>query len=486
MKVARPDRQERTNFLNIAFCQDEPLQRAMTYQKIMALRYSDPDILFVGDSSCGHGVIPHVAMQETPGFRIVNMGIATNVGYQGYLALAEFMLRKNPRIRYLVLYNMLCGGHPRPTLWDAPDLMSEDIHKNFVSRPHSWLQPPTLAARQDVFEYVAYRGGKLKRRTAPLNWSEGYRMLTQTARPCYGWARETDRPADFPDDIYFNFSDKAPKATDETYYDYLRMRQQSWIEFVYGKFADFARRRGVKLVVMHNPVPASARERFPNALELDKIEAALRRFAAANPDVHTLTALDYWPDEKFSVFSHVSTLHSRESSLRAGRVLKEVIARDGAAPRLPPDFVVREAVDRIAFDLGQPVCAYGWGPREGTSPVYRYVGVRDHAYLFGVVKAGRDYTVRVHFHTTHSPAAVDRLKVRVNDTELAEVWRIWAGWYAIDYRLPADVVSKHLGWMQLEIDFRAPPGAPPDPEPPGRKVAIKVVSVVPAGEEARK
>lgn len=480
-QIEKPDRQLRSNFLGIGFGVNEPIQRAMAYQKIMDLRYTDPDILFVGDSSCGHNIIPHVVMTQTPGFKVVNMGIASNVGYNGYLALSEFMLKKNKNIKYIVLYNTPSGA-PREKLWDYKELMGQDIYNNFVSRPHSWLQPPTLAARARVYNYVAYQGGTLKHLDAPLTPNIGYLMLTATDRVCNGWMRETDVEGDFPPEYVYRYidPDRTTTVTDDWFFDYTSLRSRSWIEYVYQQYADLARARGVKLVVMYNPVPASSQTLFPKVFQFDKIEAALRRFAANNPDVHVVTSIDYWPDKMFSIFSHVSTLHSHQTSLRAGRVLKAAIAEDGIKPTRPPGFIEREAPPFADLNFAAPVCMFGWGEPEGADFVRRYIGTRDHAYLYTVVKPGKDYVVRVHFANVNSVTALRRLKLRANDGPvLAEVGRHWKGTYTIDYRLPREAVGEYLGWFRLELDIRTAPGEPADAEPPGKKIAISRVTVEP-------
>ncbi|HYH66507.1 MAG TPA: hypothetical protein VD866_17570 [Urbifossiella sp.] len=482
--AAKPDRLERTNFLNHSFCQPEPVQRAMVYEKLRVQRFSDPDVLFVGDSSCNHGVIPHVAMAEIPGFKVVNLGVATNVGYGGHLALAEYMLRKSPGIRYVVLYNCMVGGQPRKMTVEGEkghELMADDIHNEFVSRPRAVLQIPTLAARKDVFRYVAYRNGALQDRDAPLTSNVGYQMLTATNRDCHGWCRETDFPGDFPAGIFYKQSPEKWTASDvgavETHFDWGSMRTRTYIETTYQQFADLARRYDAKLVVMNNPVPASLKTRFTDVFRLDEIVEEVRRFGTAHPEVHVPNELAYWPDDKFSTFSHVSTLYSHESARRAGLILKDVIAKDGATPRpRPADFVTREAPEKADVDFARPFCAFGWGPVENHGQ--RYVSAHDRAFLYAVVKPGREYTVRLHFNTT-TVTALNRLKVRVNDAELAEVGRTWGGPHTIDYRLPADAASRHLGWFRMEVDIRPAAGDTADAGPAGRRLALGRVEVVP-------
>jgi hypothetical protein len=473
LAVAHPARIAWNAFLDYQFTQTESFQRLVAYEKITAFEQADPDIVQVGDSSGLHGVQPPVVMSYIPGFSYLNMGVATNLGYSGYYNLAKFQLEHNRNVRYLVIYTSPLGGVPRKILWDEGEkLMAPLIHSEFVSPFHRLFQLPTLSARRAVTDFVYYMGFRFKKRNEVLSPNRGYLAFHAIFRQSGGWTRETDVEGDIPANIYqailpgVTVNETAnpaairyalaqmPKVTDETFFDWLTLSRKSYFDEVYGAFVQLARDHGAKLVVIFNPLPLSSkRPEFDALMDWKSIYAGIERVKKNNPDI-IFSDIDFWPDEKFSVFSHISTQHAVESSQRVGRIMKEVIG--GARARK----VVQNAEgaarpSSLVMDFDEPFCGYGWTDQAARTNGFPlpYIGPRNRAWVYTALKPGGDYTVRSYF-LAEDETLPQRIELKVNDITARKLGsgREKNDLYA-DWLVPAQAVDMYRGWLSLEFFF---------------------------------
>lgn len=472
--IAHPPRITWNSFFDLKYAHTETFQRLVAYEKIIAFKDADPDIIQVGDSSGLHGIQPPIVMSYIPGWQYLNLGVATNLGYSGYYDMAKLQLERSPNARYLILYTSALGGVPRKLLWDGDlKLMAPLIYNEFLSPMHRLFQLPTLAARNEVTEYTYYLGQRFRKRGAPLSLNRGYLAFEAVFRESDGWTRETDVEGDVPANIYKAFMPgvelhkspapavlraalrQFPKVTDERFFDWRSLSKVSYFDYVYGAFADLARQHGAKLVVIFNPMPESSRRpEFDEMMDWPAIEAALERFRGKHPEVY-VGRFEFWPDDKFSVFSHIATQHSDESSQRVGRILKGIIGSERPAPRA---HVAERAMPPagMEIDFHRYYCGYGWTDKAGTTNAFplQYVGPRNRAWLFFALAPGRSYVLRATFRAGDAQLAHE-LELRVN--RLPVRWldggRSGQDQYA-DFQLPEEVLNMYHGWLTLE--FRIP------------------------------
>jgi len=472
--IAQPPRANWNSFLDFQFTQEESFQRLVAHHKIIAAENADPDIIQVGDSSGLHGVQPPVVMATIPGFNYLNLSVATNLGYNGYYNIAKLQLQRSPNARYLVLYTSPIGGVPRKILWDEDQkLMAPLIHNEFLSPLHRLFQLPTLAARRDVIDYVYYMGYRFKQRNAPLAINRGYLAFDAVFRESNGWTRETDVEGDVPTNIYkailpgidlnqpvdanivrYALS-KLPKVTDERFFSWRTFSQTSYFDHVYDAFADLAKAHGVKLILIFNPLPQSVkRPEFNDFMDWAAIEAGLNRFRQRHPEV-VVTDFEFWPDAKFSVFSHVSTLASNESSQRVGLILKSILGSPKPDSR-PQTKLLAGDPKVVEIDFDKSYAGYGWTDQNGTTNRFplKYVGPRNRAWVYTAVKPGAAYSVRAVFKGD-TPDLARRLRLSVNELAARKLAfgqegdDIWAEW-----QVPESTVDKYRGWITLEFDLR--------------------------------
>jgi len=459
--LRQPARLERTNFLEYRFANEESVQRLFLHEKLKYFADSAPDIIQVGDSSGLHGMIPHVIMSHLPSYKYVNLSAANNVGYDGFYYLAQFMLERNKTIKYLVLYNTPVGGLPRSVLWKKPDLMGGDIHREFLDPFQTAFQLPSLAARRSVTDSLYYMNGTLKSRRAPLTSNIGYLMFDAIFRPAYGWARETDNADDIQPSIKAYMGAQIPqwmnggvRLNPESFYDWRSMSQTTLYDVIYSEFAKLARKHRVKLVVIFNPVPVSIKDMPKELFDEQAVMAAIDQVRTKHPDVFFPSQMEYWPDEKFSVFSHIATPHAVQSSERGGEILKRVVGNTPAPPR-EAGFLSQDAPTFVDLPFSRPFCGYHWLPAEtnASRQWWRYIGPQHRSYVHTVVKPGADYTLRAYIHTAASQAIVDGLALSVFDQSVARARSGFEAPYPyIEWDIAQSLIDRYQGWLEIRFD----------------------------------
>lgn len=474
--AAQPRRLSWNSFLDLQFTQAESFQRLVTYEKIIAFENADPDIIQVGDSSGLHGVQPPLVVSHIPDYRYLNLSVATNLGYSGYYQLAKLQLQRSPNAKYLVLYASAIGGVPRKTLWDDGEkLMGPLIQNEFLSPLHRLVQLPTLAARQSLTDYVYSQGYRYKSKGSPLSTNRGYLAFEFINHMSTGWTRETDVEGDIPANIYkailpdLDSSKEAdpqairealrklPKITDEQFFNWRRLSRESYFDHVYGAFAELAREHQVKLVLIFNPFPESSKQpAFEELIDWKAIENALHRVRQQHPDV-IVTNFDFWPDEKFSVFSHVDTPSSGESSHRVGKIMKEVIGDGRPNPRVQPNSPVTR-LRAIDIDFQKSYCGYGWTDQTGATNTFplQYVGSRNRTWLYAQIGEGKSHKLRSEFRA-NDPATASRMELKVNGIRASRIGLGKTGdAFFTDHLITEEMVRKYRGWLTMEFEVNTP------------------------------
>lgn len=124
--VAHPNPADRGNFLRLNFAIPDEVQRLITFEKLRDLAGRKVPIVQVGDSSGLYGVPPDVVSAHLGGVGMVNLSVATNLGYLGYCGVAEHALDLNPDAKILVLYSTMLIAPPRGQLWNRGNKLIGD------------------------------------------------------------------------------------------------------------------------------------------------------------------------------------------------------------------------------------------------------------------------------------------------------------------------------------------------------------------------
>jgi hypothetical protein len=312
----RPGIVERTKF-NLL----DRFQSRVIFGKLDDFADTAPDIIQVGDSSGFHGVQPDVVMRYLGGLTYVNLSCCAALGYRGYYGIADFMLRRNPGIKAVVLYVSL-NNLPRADLIEGQHQLGAFI-QNSLTTPFSYLSPPTVALRQRIVDAMEKKG---QARTDAVFTDD----MRASARAHNGWWAEHDRRLAGDKRVAFwraACGETGVKSIDRA--SYYAPDGQSYMLSELERFAALAAHHEAKLIVMFQPFSC-------RGLDVDFL-------AARRADVRTLLSrhrnvsvvpeqiLEAWPTEKFVSGDHLRVGYDVENSIRVGRALARVLGTT------PPD-----------------------------------------------------------------------------------------------------------------------------------------------------
>jgi len=470
--VANPGFMARTNILDYRIGGSENIQRLFTFDKLERLSHSSPTIVQVGDSSGLHAVIPAVVESLLPGNRYLNMNVATTLGYRGYLLVADQVLKRNPTVKYLVLYTSMLCGFPRPSLWDGDPtspygtetqgLLWLDFHRDLNSPLGRLTAVPSLGAREAVSRYVWNLGGAIQPLDTPRSSNFAYRILARTVTQSQGWLRETDNTTDLPGNIFGTLDANIGNPRVRAVYDRFgcaeivedawhpaTLSRKNYVELVLDEYKKVAQRYGVKLIVMANPIPEGMQARRNMAL----IVGALSDFQKKNPDTVVFSEMDYWPVNKFSVFSHVETPYAVESSLRVARKLQGVVATTGT---VAPPLETRPEVQEI--QAADDFSHYGLRPVSLLpAPARRITWAGRREFLLHVfVIPNRAHSFQVFYPRDIPDSVRDTATVSVFGSRLtdATVCDAPADRSCRQYPIPSSLTGKYNGFVEVLFSSR--------------------------------
>ena len=451
------------------------VQRAFVAEKMLKFDDARPDILQVGDSSGLHAVQSPIVESYLGGRSFLNLSVASNLGFWGYHALADRIMERSGSVKVLVLYFTTGGGVPRKALLDARDLMANDLYREFASPFHRLFQVPSLGVRREVTDEIFYLHGTLNQRDRPLIENSGYYMLRDIIESSGGWVRETDIPDDHINGLFQMIRRNSPslaayddaglvhhyrhavgKTEITSTFDWRSLSRRTYMEIVLDKYLALARKHGAKLVVATNPVPASFQtEAFKVGFDTDGIHQAMHDYASRHSDVSVL-GIDYWPDDKFSVFSHVGTPYSVESSHRMGRFLASLMP-DVAAPASKAEKY--EAPARVVLDMAASPSVYGFADAEqeqGSTRRFRRIRAgRDEALAYARVRPGAAQELRIAVLNKADDPILKNISVGIFGVRAERLPDVDAGdMRFLRFALPVSETNRFDGWIELTLSTR--------------------------------
>jgi hypothetical protein len=314
--VLRPNIVERTKF-NLL----NRFHSTAVFGKLGEFADSAPDIIQVGDSSGFHGVNPDVVTRYLGGLKYLNLSCCAGVGYRGYYSIADFMLRRNPGIKAVVLYVSL-RNLPRADLIEGQRQLG-DFVENSLTTPFAHLAPATVALRQRIVDAMERKG---QVRIDAIFTDE----LRQSARAHNGWWPEHDRRmAGAKRTEYWRETCGATGvARQNDGAPFYGEDKQSHMLSEFGRFATLAARHGAKFVVIFHPFSCRGLEGSFLAARREELAKLLKQ--NSNMVAFPQQMLELWPTEKFVSSDHLRVGYDEENFRRVGKLLAEVL---GIAPR---------------------------------------------------------------------------------------------------------------------------------------------------------
>jgi hypothetical protein len=355
---------ERSNYLDWNYGTPEIFHKAMIYQKLDDFAYSSPDIVQVGDSSGLHGVNPDVVTKYLGGLKYVNLGSIANAGFDGQYAIAEFMFRRNPGIKALVLYVTLNQlPNVDMTGGDQSTGGADRIRESFVA-PWAYLNPPSMALRRQVTDAVYSRWGTLRPRQARFfDVGEVFSDMLVSIREHFGWWPEHDprfagaRLRNYWRQFCDDSGIRVYGDGDRFYLHDPILGKRSYFRAYLQRFADLAASYGAKLVIIFHPYPCSKLEGdFLSARKAD-----LKAVRDSNPNVvyRPEAVFEPWPMAAFITYDHLRAGYDERNFERVGRFLADALGvGDGPRgraekPRGPPAESPRPDPRSVLAGLGR-------------------------------------------------------------------------------------------------------------------------------------
>ncbi len=470
----RPDAL-RNNLLELSFAKPELVQRAFVFEKVQQFDDLKPDIIQVGDSSGLHAVQSPIVESYLGGRSFLNLSVASNLGFEGYLALADRMMQRSGSVKLLVLY---FTSSPRPALLTARDLMGPDLQRELVNPFNSVFHTPSLGLRREVSDRVFYLNGRLNQLDRPLIANPGYFMLRDIIASSGGWSRETDIPDDHIVSPFQMIRDVTPAvaasndmtivkgyrdlfaAIDPVTFDWRSLSRRTYMEIVFDQYLALARRHGAHLVIAANPYPEAFRPQENNGgttsrggMDLPEISKEMRAYANKHTDV-SLLDYDYWPDNKFSVFSHVGTPYSVESSHRLGRFLADIAQQLPSSSTGQPTYV---APKRVVLDMGASPTVYGFSDAEraGDRRFRRIRQGRYEALAYARVNPEAQQELRVSVLNAPDDAVLRDIAIGLYGSAATRLPDIQDdGKLILRFSLPSEATRRFGGWLELTLSTR--------------------------------
>jgi hypothetical protein len=309
----------------------EVADRDFTFQKLRYGEDSDPEILSIGDSSGFFSLQSTIVNRYTGGHKFLSLNTSANHAYSGYKGIAEYMLRRSPHVRYVVLYVFPLILPSEVTLDQAdlgPILQNDLVGRNALLTPPSAGLSPYVKSL--VFEARRFHLGD------PLALFAPALQYWATSKDTLGWLPEFD--------VRFDRIDgRVPFRSDQRSDWFHRLRygfsssDPSMINVVLDDFEKMVRSYGAKLVIAFAPFPERAIALGdPN---VPAAEQALVRFQREHPDVKFLFPLiTRWGSEKFGLYNHISREYTFLSSERLGRALAQLLADPGSIKPFAPSY----------------------------------------------------------------------------------------------------------------------------------------------------
>ena len=290
----------------------EPFDRSELAIRLSNVEDSEPDIISVGDSSGFFSLQPTIINRYLDGLKYVDLNTGGTHAYDGYYAIAEYMLQRSHHIKYVVLYTFPLYL-PQPCVFAGADL-GPILKSDLVSLKAALLPPSAFLS--PYLKLWLFQGRHFHR-SDPFGGSEPEMQLPATVAAAQGWLPEYDGRIDVTGKQLSFCSDKRSGLL-----PWLGSAEQSSTVAYLEDFDHMVRSYGARLVIAFAPLPTdSIISNDPNFPAADR---ALARFQRERPEVKFLfPLLTFWGPEKFGYFNHVS----REYTFLPSERLAEGLAR---------------------------------------------------------------------------------------------------------------------------------------------------------------
>jgi hypothetical protein len=336
---------ERSNFTSFGlednFVADQMQQ--ILYGKLSLDTIAKPDFVQVGDSSGFFGIVPEVVERYLPGMKYLNASCCAIQGFNGYLALLRYNLRRFPSIKYMVVYSGILFAYPSPSQWrNAPrtldfggpvalKTLGEKMEKS-LNPPWTLLDLPTNSLRQYVLQHTFLTEDVRRVVNAPKG---AYEIIIDGLPRRQGYGLEMDHMrANAEQGWGGQGADTHPCSTlkYETFFDWASLRRKSYLDAFVEEYVALAHEFGVVPILAFQVSPCVD----PHNDDVQELRANIKRLQQRFPELKVpFDIIDSLPENDFSSLLHVQREVALETSRRLGRALHAIV--------LPDDTIKTEA-----------------------------------------------------------------------------------------------------------------------------------------------
>jgi hypothetical protein len=332
MHAFHPAMAERSNFTSYGlednFVPDQ-MQQSL-YGKLSMRTIDKPDFVQVGDSSGFFGIIPDEVERYLPGMKYLNASCCATQGFNGYLALLRYNLRRFPSIKYMVVYSGILAAFPGPLQWrDAPKALDmgpvslktlgEKMEKS-LNPPWSWLDLPTNSMRQAALQRVFLQREDVRHF---VNTPKGaFEIIIDGLAQRQGYGLEMDHMnvGGFGADPHPCYTLKY-----ETFFDLKTLSTKSYLDAFVEEYVALARDYHVVPIFAFQISPCTD----PHSKDVEAFRANLQRLQQRYPELKVpFDVIDSYPENDFSVLLHVQRYVAIDTSRRLGRALRQIVRPD--------------------------------------------------------------------------------------------------------------------------------------------------------------
>jgi hypothetical protein len=326
---------ESSNYLNWNYNSTEPFHKLVILEKLRNAVRNKPDVIQIGDSAGFHAIVPRIVDQYLGGLRYDNLSCCANTGFDGYYALAEYMLRRTPSIKAVVLYMSLNNPPIDPARVDTEVVGGQDRIRNAFGTLAPFMSPPSLSARPKVVATVHGLGHPARQPAAQLS-DRGWLGLFDDLRLERGWWPEHDPhhvPRKHAQMLNQLCGPSGVRTVNRIRGDYTRDilgSLRAYPEIELRRLADLTARHNAKLIVLIQPFPCRGLE----GSFLPAFRADIAAVAATYPNVilPNESLFEPWPGEWFTSADHLRLGHEDAASRRAGRAVAKALGMSIAEP----------------------------------------------------------------------------------------------------------------------------------------------------------
>jgi hypothetical protein len=348
----------------------EVADRDFTFQKLRYVEDIDPEIISVGDSSGFFSLQSTIVNRYTNGHKYLSLNTGANQAYDGYKGIAEYMLRRSPHVRYVVLY-LFPLILPSEIALDQADL--GPILNNDLVGINSSVAPPS-AGLSPYAKSLVFKGRRFHLSDPLVLFAPGLQYWA-TSEQTLGWLPEFDVRFDRIDGRVPFHSDQRSDWYHRLHYRFA-LSDPSMINVVLDDFAQMVHNYGAQLVIAFGPFPERAAAiGDPN---IPGAELALARFQREHPDVKFLFPLiTRWGSEKFGMYNHISREYTFLSSERLGKALAQLLTDPDSIKPFAPSYRDPGSYEAIETKMvGPPDKKL----LDGALALYLYASTADESY----------------------------------------------------------------------------------------------------------